>query len=173
MMKWLLPYALLLLMPLQLFSQVEIHLTRKKLFRDKEIIVPLYSKIYYKPRLFSVYRSGEIAGASESVLVLKSGAIIRWDDCHDIRIQRANFLHRKFRRFFVRLGLLFFPLNTLNQVITDNRPVISPLAAMISAGLLGTGFLLWKTEFRHLKGGKKLKVRIVQRNYEELGSPAH
>lgn len=123
----------------------------------------------FKCRWSGRYQHDKIVLLADSFLILKSGAEFYYTDFKKIRIDRERHLLGSFQQFFFRMGLGFFPLNTINQAITGNRPIFQESALLISAGCLAVSFVLREFGFKRLVITKSTHFRMLDANYNHLG----
>jgi hypothetical protein len=124
--------------------------------------------LYYKLRRSGSYQHAKIMAISDSILILAGDYMINYRDIRKIRIDRHRHLLGSFKTVFFGLGFGFFPLNTLNQVITGNEPIIQPLALEISAALLAGAMVLREFGFKRLRHNKRVTFKFMDLNYEHL-----
>ncbi len=150
------------------FSQetLEIMYTRFGLFKNYKI--HLNEVLDYKLKGEQKFHSRKIIAMGDSTIVFDNNVEVKLSELKCIRFKKNNILITKFRRFFLRGGIMFMALNTCNNLILDHSPVVSERAAVISAALFTTGLLLRRMEYKKIRTGKHKILRIVNFNYQNL-----
>jgi len=158
---------------------VFISLAEMKAQRSTEIMKPgLFHSNYYLLKEGEVlyfklqsgsYDKGQIALLADSFLVLKSGLQITYQDFHKIRFNLDRHLLGTFRQFFFGIGIGFFALNTFNQWITGNRPILQESALIVSAACLTISAVLREFGMRRLKVTPGTQFRLIEIDYQYIG----
>jgi len=154
------------------FSQETLQILYTRFGSLKRYQLHINEVLEYKLKGKVIFHSAKIMSMGDSTIVFENGEEVKLSQLKSVKFKKNNFLITKFRRFFLRGGIMFMTLNTCNNLILDRSPVISEKAAIISAALYTTGLLLYRMEYKKIRISKRKTLRISNFNYDNL-APVH
>jgi hypothetical protein len=122
----------------------------------------------YKSQGTRSFQTKIISAFGDSSIVFEDGSEVLLNELKKIRIKNNNHLTGTFSNAFLILSFLCFPLNTLNQLITQQQPVFSAPAAAVSAGLCGLSLALKATTIKNYRIGKHNDLKIIRSVFNDL-----
>lgn len=114
------------------------------------------------------YNKNKIMAMSDSTLVFTDYTEVRLDQIKTIKMDVQTHLIAPFRFVFMAAGIGFLPLNSLNNLITDTRPIYNEKAAYISAALITTSFLIKQLGIRRVRLNRNTSLKVLQLDYQHL-----
>ena len=127
-----------------------------------------YEILHYKMKGDVFYRKNKIVNMRDSIIVFDNDSILHLNEIKAILLNKNIAEVRMLRTFFYATGIAFFTLNTVNNALIGTEPVLDGVAASISAGLIGTGFLIKQLEIRRIKMGKGKTLKVIPISYQNL-----
>ncbi|MFL5754121.1 MAG: hypothetical protein ACJ76F_11985 [Bacteroidia bacterium] len=103
---------------------------------------------------------GTIEGLGDSLIVFK-GRTVGIDEIAMVYRDRSNFVTRGLSTFFIGLGIGFVSLDSFNNFINNERPIVKQQALIESASFLAAGLLLKKLGLKRYRIGKRRSLRIL------------
>jgi hypothetical protein len=170
-MKLFCMYILLLIVGLvfRLNSQSSsLQITFERYGKLKRFEVFTYETLEYKLKGDLFYRKNKIVNMRDSFIVFSNDSVLRLDQIKAIRLTKNIAEVKQLQRFFIALGIAFFSLNTVNNIITDSPPLIDGVAASVSAGLFTFSFLIKQLEIKRIRITKNKTLKVVSINYQNL-----
>lgn len=154
---------------ISVFSQsTSLQITYERYGKLKKYEVFTYEFMEYRLKGDVFYRKNKIAFMNDSLIVFTNDSVIRLDQLKSIRLTKNIAEVRKLRTFFYSLGIAFFSLNTINNVITDSPPIVDGVAVVVSAGLFTAGFLIKQLEIKRIRITKNKNLKVVPISYQNL-----
>lgn len=95
--------------------------------------------------------SGTVTGFTDSTVLIGEWTEVRLDDIRQVRRKRGGI--RYFSGAFLVAGTFYFGIDLTNRLINNDAPVVPVETALISGGLIGTGFLLKVFGYKKLNSG--------------------
>lgn len=126
------------------------------------------SLLEYKLKGEYHYRINKITNLSDSSILFSNDSIIRLSQLKAIKLRNGNRLYHLFSNFFYTGGVLFVGLDTFNNAINGETPVVKPLAVYVSAGLIATGFIIKQLSIKRIRINKRKTLRILEADYQNL-----
>jgi hypothetical protein len=108
--------------------------------------------------------------SQDSTIIFDHAPPVKFDALRTIRFSRHIHILTTFKNAFAIAAVGFFALNTVNNLITGNHPVLSEKAAVISGGLAAVSITLRFFEKKRIRIGKRTSLSVLERNYENLNS---
>jgi hypothetical protein len=169
-MKLLRIYILILVgLAFQLHPQSSsLHVTYERFGKLKRFEVFTYETLEYKLKGDLFYRKNKIVNMRDSFIVFSNDSVLRLDQIKGIRLNKNIAEVKQLRKFFIALGIAFFSLNTVNNIITDSPPIVDGVAASVSAGLITVSFLIKQLEIKRIRITKNKTLKVVSINYQDL-----
>lgn len=150
--------------------QAQVHLEIKKLKHHSIVTYSVFTgqQVYFKTTSGSKFYARTVIGFNDSLLVFADNTAIAFQSISKLKLGADGQLCRTFRKFFVRLGIAFAVLNTTNQAITGNEPIIQPLAFAVGGGLVTVGLLFKTFEYRRIKIKSDTEFKVIDPGYNRL-----
>jgi hypothetical protein len=162
--------AVLFVVTLNLQAQRRLEIVKEGLFHPRFYTLVEGETLHFKLRGSGHFQHQKIVLLADSFLILKSGAEFLYTDFKRIRLDRERHLLGTFQQFFFGMGIGFFPLNTFNQAITGNRPIIEQSAALVSVACLAVSVVLREFGFKRLRINRQTHFRMLNADYQHLGT---
>jgi hypothetical protein len=151
-------------------AQTHFEITKAKLGRIKIHRIFTGETFRYKKKNDLFFRRQTIVHMQDSLLVFKNQGSVNIYDLKKVGIERNVHLLETTEKFFIMCGVGFFALNTVNNVITDNPPVINWTAAAIGGALVGFSQVFQLMQINRVRITKNTNLKIVTFNYDQLNS---
>jgi hypothetical protein len=95
--------------------------------------------------------------------------IVRFNHFKSIQLHNgSNHLYRLFSSFFYTGGVLFVGLDTFNNFINKDNPVVNQTAVFASASLIVVGFIIKQLSIKRVRVNSRKSLRIIDTNYQDL-----
>jgi hypothetical protein len=137
----------------------------------KKFQIHINEELEYKLKGQRKFHKGQITAMADSTIVFDDSIEVKLSKLKCVRFKRNNHLIDAFATAFMIAGVGFIAIDTFNNVILDRQPVVNQKAAVISAGLLSTSFLLKRMGHKKVRITKNKILRIVDFNYQNLNTP--
>jgi hypothetical protein len=124
----------------------------------------------YKLKGEAFYTSKVIIHMQDSIIVFEDNSVIKLSQLKAIRLRMHNHLVSTFQAAFLIAGIGFVSLNTVNNIILNESPVIDEKAAWISAALVTTSFLIRELGIKRILINTKKTLKIVSVDYHNLNT---
>ncbi len=154
--------AILLLTSSMVQAQKHLDITNHNLLSTKNYSVYIGDLIKVKLDNGKKYRLIKVSAFTDSSLVLSNDSIYAFSAIHKLTISANRPLCTFTRKILVRFGIMFAGLNTLNQAITGNTPIIEPAAFAIGGGIVALGLLFKPFENHHIKLRSSTDFRVYE-----------
>lgn len=149
-------------------AQTFLRLSHHGLFKDKTYEVFNYEVLEYRLKGEWKFKKNKIVNMRDSSVLFGDDSEIRLNQIAALRLRSNNFLATKFRKFFIRGGVLFFSLNTLNNLLIETRPVVTENSIYISAGLIGTGLLVREILIKRIRINSRNHLKVIENDFKHL-----
>ncbi len=150
------------------FSQKTLEIIFTRFGQLKRYDIHIGDKLDYKLKGQHFYHQNKIVNLEDSFIVFLNDDVIELDQLKMIRINRGNYVVTKFRKFFIRGGLLFFALNTFNNNYNHIQPVVDEKAALIAGAIVGTGLIIREIGMKRIRITKRKYLKIVNLSFDNL-----
>ena len=153
------------------FSQdiLEIDIVRFNHF--KPIQLHNNSLLEYKLKGEHKYRVQKMVVIKDSLIVFDNDSSIRLSNIKSIKLRDGNHLYRLFSSFFYTGGVLFVGLDTFNNFINHDTPLVNQTALIASASLITAGFLIKQLSIKRIRISKRKSLRVIHTDYQNLNKP--
>jgi hypothetical protein len=151
-----------------LIAQATLRLTTGSFGKAKIYDVYNYEILEYKLKSDKFYRKNKIVHMQDSLILFDNETEIKLGDIKAIRFRNLNYLEVILDKFFRRAGILFLSLNTVNNIIIESAPVISPKPVLISMALFGTSFIIKELGTKRIRMRKNKNLAILDFDYKHL-----
>jgi hypothetical protein len=136
-------------------------LTKYQVYQGEALHLKLIGSLHWQTR--------KLVNVTDSTMIFSDESELNFSKIKKIKLTGFYPLARTFQGFFLGLGLGFFPLNTINELIVKgNDPIFSSTAALISAGLLCTSFALRELTLKRIKINHRVTLQKGQYMYEHI-----
>jgi hypothetical protein len=139
-----------------------------KFNRFKPIQLHNGSYIEYKLKGAHKYRINKMVNMKDSLIIFDNDSSIALSEIKVIKLRDANHLYRLFSRFFYTGGLLFVGLDTLNNFINKDSPLVNQTAVIVSAALISAGFITKQLSIKRVRINNHQSLRIIDTDYQNL-----
>lgn len=153
-----------------LFSQTFLRVSTNKFGRTKTYHIYLHEVLEYKLKGDLLYHKHKLIALSDSTLMFDNYTEAKFSEIKAVKLNVQNHLIYPLRFVFMGGGLIFLPLNSLNNYITDTQPVYNERAAYISAALITTSVLIKQLGIRRLRLGKNTDLKTLSIDYQNLNT---
>ncbi len=121
-------------------------------------------QVRYRLKDNKTWFSGDISQMNDTMVVFN------WVDevplSNITAIARRQWFFSILSRLSMTAGVLYFSIDTFNNLINGNNPLIDQQTAIISAGLVAGGFLLQPLTIRKIKLNENWTLKVL-----DLGNP--
>ena len=150
------------------FSQkiLEIDITRFNKFKNIQLFNNSY--LEYKLKGEHKYRINKVVNMKDSLIIFDNDSSITLSQIKVIKLRNANYLYRLLSGFFYTGGVLFVGLDTFNNFINNQSPVVNQTAVIASAGLLSMGLIIKQLSIKRVRISKHKTLRILDTDYQNL-----
>lgn len=167
-MKWLPVIIVLIIATGQGLSQKILEIDIVRFNKLKRIQLFNNSLLEYKLKGEHRYRIHKITDLRDSSILFSNDSVISLSRIKAIKLRNGNHLYPLFSGFFYTGGVLFVGLDTFNNAINGETPVIKPVAVYVSAGLIATGFIIKQLSIKRIRINKRKTLRILEADYQHL-----
>lgn len=161
-------FIVLILINFDCFSQKTLQITYSRFGSLKKFELFNGDVLEYKLKGQYSYRLNKIVNLQDSIIVFSNDSVIKLNQIKAICIRKSNFLLKQFQQVFLLGGGLFFSFNTINNILNERQPTIDPKAALISASLIGTGFIIKEIGVKRIRMNDNRSLKIVNLDYQNL-----
>ena len=152
------------------FSQTFLRVSTNKFGRTKTYNIYLYEPLEYKLKGDLFYRKHKVIALSDSTVMFDNYTEAKFNEIKAVKLDVQNHLIYPFRFVFMGGGLIFLPLNSFNNYITDTQPIYNEKAAYISAALITSSILIKQLGIRRLRLGKNTDLKVLSIDYQNLNA---
>ena len=166
-MKIFLIFILLLFAELCFAQKIlEIDIVRFNHFKSIQLHNGSY--IEYKLKGEVKYRINKMVNMKDSLIIFDNDSSLAISKIKVIKLRDANHLYRLFSSFFYTGGVLFVGLDTFNNFINKDNPVVNQTAVFASASLIAVGFIIKQLSIKIVRINSRKSLRIIDTNYQNL-----
>ena len=164
-MKWFLPISLFVLFRTS-YSQKILELNYHSVFgKEKSYQFFNNSKIDYKLKGDLFYRTRKLLNLNDSILVFDNDEVVRISQLKVIKIKGGLF-----SPYFFGAGVLFFILDTGNNIANAHTTIVNEQTVIVSSALIIAGIIVRRIQDKHVYIRKNVTVRILDTNYQNLNT---
>ena len=145
---------------------LEIDIVRFNHFKSIQLFTGSY--IEYKLKGEHKYRINKMVNMKDSLIIFDNDSSIALSDIKVIKLRDANYLFRLFSGFFYTGGVLFIGLDTFNNLINHDTPLVNQTAVIASAALISAGFITKQLSIKRIRISNHKSLRIIDINYQNL-----
>lgn len=121
------------------------------------------SKIDYKLKGDLFYQTHKLVNLNDSMLVFDNDSIVRISQLKVIKIRGALI-----SPYFFGGGVLFFLLDTGNNIGKGHATVINEQTVFVSAALFLSGVIVKRIQDKHVYLHKHVTIRVMDTDYQHL-----
>ncbi len=126
------------------------------------------SYIEYKLKGEFKYRVNKMVNMKDSLIVFDNDSSISLSEIKAIKLRDVNHLYRLFSRFFYTGGVMFVGLDSFNNFINKDNPLVNQTAVVASASLITVGFIIKQLSIKRVRINSRKSLRIIDTNYQNL-----
>lgn len=104
---------------------------------------------------------GIITALSDSAMQLDNQKLIYFTNITKVVVDNSNYLTRAGSAFLIGAGAGFVALDSFNNLINGDRPVIKPLSIEISTGLLSAGYIIRFFERKRYRINSRHRLKFI------------
>jgi hypothetical protein len=104
----------------------------------------------------------------DSLIIFDNDSSLPISKIKVIKLRDVNHLYRLFSSFFYTGGLLFVGLDTFNNFINKDDPLVNQTAVFASASLIAVGFIIKQLSIKRVRINSRKSLRIIDTNYQDL-----
>jgi len=149
-------------------AQKNLQITKFSFKKQKIHRVFVGERLVYKLKGDVFWKKGMIVNLQDSMVIFADDTHAKLNEFKKFRLFKNVHLAQTVQHFFIGLGFGFFPLNTFNQIITNHEPILSPTAAIISVGLLGSSLIFRELNFKRIRVNKRTVLLITETGFQNL-----
>ncbi len=148
------------------FSQKTLDLRYHSLFgKEKYFQFFLNSNFTYRLKGSTGYKTRKLVNMQDSVLVFDNDSVIKLSQIKAIKIKGA-----KISPYFFGAGVLFFLIDTGNNLIYQRPQIVNERAVLVSTVFIAGGIVLSYIQDKHVRIHKNTVLRIIEADYQDLNS---
>ena len=146
------------------FSQKILEINYHSLFgKEKTFQFFNNSSLDYKLKGDLLYKTHKLVNMNDSLLIFKNDVVVKISDLKAIKIRGARISHWLFTA-----GILFFIIDTGNNLANGNAKIVNEQAILASAILIVAGVIIKRIQDKHVYIRKNVSIRILETNYQNL-----
>jgi hypothetical protein len=145
---------------------LEIDIVRLNHFKKIQLFSNSY--IEYKLKGEHRYRINKMVSMKDSLVIFDNDSSIVLSNIKAIKLRNAKYLYRLFSSFFYTGGVLFVGLDTFNNLINNDTPLINQTAVIASAALISAGVIVKQLSIKRIRINSRKSLRIIDINYQNL-----
>ena len=166
-MKWILVFIFALCSFVSSAQKIlEIDIVRFNHFKPIQLHNGSY--LEYKLKGEHKYRINKMVNMKDSLIIFDNDSSIILSEIKSIKLRDANHLYRLFGNFFYTGGVLFIGLDTFNNFINKDNPLVNQTAVIASVGLIAAGFIIKQLSIKRVRISKHKTLRIIDTDYQHL-----
>ncbi|WP_317897228.1 hypothetical protein [Aurantibacillus circumpalustris] len=151
-----------------LHSQTFLRVTNTSFNNPKSYDIFINEVLEYKLKGQFIFHKAKLIAMSDSTLVFANDIEVKWNQLKALRVNKNNHLVSSVSFIFIAGGVVFFSLNTINNIIIGDQPALDAKAAYISAALVVTGYLIKQLEKKQLRIKESTYLKVLTINYQDL-----
>jgi hypothetical protein len=146
------------------YSQKILELNYHSLFgKQKSFQFFNNSKLDYKLKGDLLYRTHKLVNLNDSLLIFDNDEVVRISQLKAIKIRGIMI-----SPYFFGAGILFFLLDTGNNIGKGHANIINEQAVLVSSICILTGIILKRIQDKHVYIRKSVTIRILDTDYQNL-----
>jgi hypothetical protein len=149
------------------FSQV-LEISFVKSGKLKKYHIAVGDVLQYKVSGERKYWKDRVASFGDSAIVFTTGQFVEFKQINTVKLRSPNRLIRVFKSVFIKAGILFIIVDSVNNAILGREPLVNEKSVLISAALMGTGLLLRRAAIIKLRINKDKTLRVLNLSYNNL-----
>lgn len=151
-------------------SQNFLRITNQGFNGQKTYDVYINELLEYKLKGQITFHKTRLIALSDSTLVFTDNIEVKWSQLKALRVNLNNHLIAPLSFILLVGGIAFLPLNTLNNVIIGDEPVLSANAAYVSAALVTASFLVKGLGRKRIRIKNSTYLKVLTLNYQDLNT---
>jgi predicted oxidoreductase len=152
------------------YAQTRLRISYDQLGNTRLYEVFTNELLEYKLKGDAFYTSKKIIHMQDSIIVFEDNSEITLAQLKAVRLRMHNHLVNTFQAAFLTAGIGFVSLNTINNIITNESPILDERAALISLALVTTSFLIRELGIKRIFINDKKTLKIVSIDFQHLNS---
>lgn len=153
-----------------LFGQTFLRISYDKFGETRSYDVFKGELFEYKLKGQRFYTVKKIIHMQDSIILFDDNSELYLSQLKRIRLRKHNHLVNTFESAFYIAGVGFFSLNTVNNVILSETPIIDQRAALISLGLVATGLGMRELDLKRIRINSIKSLKIISIDYQNLNN---
>ncbi len=146
------------------FSQKILEINYHSLFsKEKSFQFFNNSPIDYKLKGDLFYKTRKLVNMNDSLLIFDNDEVVRISDLKAIKIRGT-----KISQWLFTAGLLFFVIDTGNNIANGHAKIVNEQAVLASSILIVAGVIIKLIQDKHVYIRKNVSIRILDTNYQNL-----
>ena len=146
------------------FSQKILEINYHSLFgKEKSFQFFNNSTIDYKLKGDIFYRTHKLVNMNDSLLIFDNDGIVKIRELKAIKIRGIMI-----SPYFFGGGILFFLLDTGNNIGKGHPTIINEQAVLVSSICILSGIIIKRIQDKHVYIRKNVSIRILDTNYQNL-----
>ena len=121
------------------------------------------SQLDYKLKGDLLYRTRKLVNMNDSLLIFENDEIVRISKIKVIKIRGIML-----SPYFFGAGVLFFLLDTGNNIAKDHANIINEQAVLVSSICILSGIIVKRIQDKHVYIRKNITIRILDTDYQNL-----
>lgn len=151
------------------FSQKILELNYHSLFgKEKSFQFFNNSKLDYKLKGDLLYRTHKLVNMNDTLLIFDNDDVVKIRDLKAIKIRGGLF-----SPYFFGGGVLFFLLDTGNNIAKNHTTIVNEQAVLVSSIAIVCGIIIKRIQDKHVYIRKNVTLRILDTNYQNLNKPTN
>jgi hypothetical protein len=151
-----------------IFPQTFLRITSNHFGSTKIHDIMINERLEYKLKGDLFFRKSRIINMSDSTLLFENYTEANLKQLKAISWHRHNHLIAPFQFVFLVGGIGFLPLNTLNNLITDTKPVYNEKATYVSIALIATSLLIKRLGVKRVQINKHKVLKVITIDFKNL-----
>jgi hypothetical protein len=146
------------------FSQKILEINYPSLFgKEKSFQFFNNSSIDYKLKGDLFYRTHKLVNMNDSILIFDNDEAVKISDLKAVKIRGMMI-----SPYFFGGGILFFLLDTGNNIGKGHPQIINEQAVLVSSICILSGIIIKRIQDKHVYIRKNVSIRILDTNYQNL-----
>lgn len=118
-------------------------------------------EFYFRLKNDRKKRGGIISGMGDSLVIFQNSTSVNINDISRVYRNKSNFVTRKLYKFCLVMGVGFVSLDSFNNAINGETPIVKKQALLESAGFTAAGLLLKMLPVKRYHIGKRRSLKII------------
>ena len=158
------------LISISFYSQTFLRVSNSHLNSSKTYDIFINEILEYKLKGDLMFHKAKLIALSDSTLVFNDNIEVKWSQLKAMRVNLNNHLIAPLSFIFLVGGIGFLPLNTLNNVIIGDEPILSLNAAYVSASLIAASYLVKSLGRKRIRIKNSTYLKVLTLNYQDLNT---